>query len=120
MRLRAASSMTDGSSGRDGERRRMEEGEARDTSPPVASTWTTFGGGRPQRASAAELRLALEPSELLRVADRVDPADPAVLDRDADRGLDRALALDAPARAAVEPGRLDDHVRCDRAEPQQH
>jgi hypothetical protein len=55
--------------------------------------------------SAAEPGLLPEAGKLVRVRDRVDPRDPAVLHGQADRGVDLAGEVDPDAGRAVEPRR---------------
>jgi hypothetical protein len=54
---------------------------------------------------AAEPGLLPEAGKLVRVRDRVDPGDPAVLDGQADRGVDPAVDVDPDTGRAVEPHR---------------
>src|SRR5215217_9013559 len=66
--------------------------------------------------SAAEGGLFVEPGQLVRVADRVDAGDPAVLDHEGDRGVELAGRVDPRCRGAVEPHRVDPGTGCDLRE----
>src|ERR687894_1087268 len=77
--------------------------------PPAAS--------RPEpssvRRSAAERGLLVQPGELVRVADRVDAGDPAVLDHEGDRRVELAGQVDPRRDRAVEQQRCDLRARRD-------
>jgi hypothetical protein len=63
------------------------------------------GGRHHTSGCAAEPGLLPEAGELVRVRDRVHPGDPAVLDGQADRGVDLAVDVDPDTGRAVEPHR---------------